>query len=115
MADEQTIVAWIRANIDFSQFANKMQAMGAIMKHFGKGVDGKMHDLFDITDERQHIWTDDDTGDKIAENRTQPQFFGRGDRDCSGSWSQLNPGSTGWPKRSTSTGCAGWRSVIPTG
>lgn len=42
MADEQTIVAWIRDNIDFTQFANKMQAMGVIMKHFGKGADGKM-------------------------------------------------------------------------
>lgn len=42
MADEQTIVAWIQANIDFTQFANKMQAMGVIMKHFGKGADGKM-------------------------------------------------------------------------
>lgn len=42
MADEQTIVAWVRDNIDFSQYANKMQAMGVIMKHFGKTADGKM-------------------------------------------------------------------------
>ena len=42
MADEQTIIAWIEDNIDFSQYGNKMQAMGTIMKHFGKGADGKM-------------------------------------------------------------------------
>ena len=42
MPDRQTIVAWIRDNIDFSQYGNKMQAMGPIMKHFGKTVDGKM-------------------------------------------------------------------------
>ena len=42
LADKQTIVAWIQENIDFSQYTNKMQAMGAIMKHFGKTADGKM-------------------------------------------------------------------------
>lgn len=42
MAAEQTIVAWIESNIDFTQYANKMQAMGVIMKHFGKNADGKM-------------------------------------------------------------------------
>ena len=42
MADEQTIVAWIRENVDFSRYNNKMQAMGTIMKHFGKSADGKM-------------------------------------------------------------------------
>jgi uncharacterized protein YqeY len=35
------IVAWIKANIDFSQYKNKMQAMGPVMKHFGKLADGK--------------------------------------------------------------------------
>jgi uncharacterized protein YqeY len=39
-ADE--IIAWIKENIDFSEYKNKMQAMGAIMKHFGKQADGKM-------------------------------------------------------------------------
>ena len=29
-------------NIDFSQFKNKMQAMGVIMKDFGKTADGKL-------------------------------------------------------------------------
>jgi hypothetical protein len=35
-------LAWITENIDFSQYKNKMQAMGTIMKHFGKTADGKM-------------------------------------------------------------------------
>ena len=36
------IEAWIEENIDFSQYKNKMQAMGTIMKHFGKTADGKL-------------------------------------------------------------------------
>jgi len=36
------IEAWIAENIDFSQYKNKMQAMGTIMKHFGKTADGKL-------------------------------------------------------------------------
>ena len=42
LADRETIVAWIQENIDFTQYKNKMQAMGTIMKHFGKSADGKM-------------------------------------------------------------------------
>ena len=42
MADEDEISAWIKINIDFSQFKNKMQAMGPIMKHFGQRADGNM-------------------------------------------------------------------------
>lgn len=42
MATPEEIVAWIKANVDFSEYKNKMQAMGAIMKHFGKQADGKM-------------------------------------------------------------------------
>lgn len=42
MASREEIIAWIKDNIDFSQFKNKMQAMGSIMKHFGKQADGKM-------------------------------------------------------------------------
>jgi uncharacterized protein YqeY len=38
----EEIVAWIKANIDLGQYANKMQAMGVIMKHFGKSADGKL-------------------------------------------------------------------------
>jgi Glu-tRNA(Gln) amidotransferase subunit E-like FAD-binding protein len=35
-------VAWIKENVDFSEYKNKMQAMGSIMKQFGKQADGKM-------------------------------------------------------------------------
>ena len=40
-ASREEIVAWIKEHIDFSQYKNKMQAMGTIMKHFGKQADGK--------------------------------------------------------------------------
>jgi uncharacterized protein YqeY len=40
MAGDDEIQAWIAANIDFSRYKNKMQAMGPIMKHFGAGADG---------------------------------------------------------------------------
>ena len=42
MVDRQTIMAWIDASIDFSQFKTPMQAMGPIMKHFGKAADGAL-------------------------------------------------------------------------
>ena len=42
MMDREAIVGWIKDNIDFSQYKNKMQAMGPVMKHFGKVVDGKL-------------------------------------------------------------------------
>jgi uncharacterized protein YqeY len=35
MASADDIRQWISANIDFSAFKNKMQAMGPIMAHFG--------------------------------------------------------------------------------
>ena len=41
LVSREDIVAWIEENIDFSQYKNKMQAMGTIMKHFGKTADGK--------------------------------------------------------------------------
>jgi len=41
MVSREEIVAWIKENIDFSQYNNKMQTMGTIMKHFGKTADGK--------------------------------------------------------------------------
>jgi uncharacterized protein len=41
-ATREEIVSWIRANVDFSRFKNKMQAMGTIMKHFGRTADGKL-------------------------------------------------------------------------
>ena len=39
-ADDAEVRAWIKENIDFSSFANKMQAMRPIMAHFGTTVDG---------------------------------------------------------------------------
>ncbi|MCG6974244.1 MAG: GatB/YqeY domain-containing protein [Desulfobacterales bacterium] len=42
MASDEEISAWIRQNIDFSQYKNKMQAMGVIMKHFGATADGNV-------------------------------------------------------------------------
>ena len=39
-ASEKEIRAWIAENVDFSAFANKMQAMKPIMTHFGSSVDG---------------------------------------------------------------------------
>jgi hypothetical protein len=41
LAAREEIEAWIRENIDFADYKNKMQAMGTIMKHFGKTADGK--------------------------------------------------------------------------
>jgi uncharacterized protein len=38
---EDDIRTWIAANIDFSAYKNKMQAMGPIMKHFGDSADGE--------------------------------------------------------------------------
>ena len=42
MIDREEIASWIKDNIDFSQFKNKMQAMGPVMKHFGKLADGRL-------------------------------------------------------------------------
>jgi len=39
---EAEIRQWITANIDFSSFNNKMQAMRPIMAHFAGTVDGNM-------------------------------------------------------------------------
>jgi len=39
-ASEDDIRQWIADNIDFSSFANKMQAMRPIMAHFGSTADG---------------------------------------------------------------------------
>ena len=40
MATEAEIRSWIEANVDFSAYKNKMQAMGGIMAHFGGSADG---------------------------------------------------------------------------
>jgi len=42
MADRETILAWIEGNVDFAAFKSPMQAMGPIMKHFGKAADGAL-------------------------------------------------------------------------
>ncbi|MBA3005857.1 MAG: GatB/YqeY domain-containing protein [Proteobacteria bacterium] len=42
MATEEEIVAWAKENIDLSHFKSPMQAMGPIMKHFGKRADGNV-------------------------------------------------------------------------
>ena len=40
MATPGEIKQWIQENVDMSQFKSPMQAMGAVMKHFGKQADG---------------------------------------------------------------------------
>lgn len=40
LASEEEIAAWIRDQVDFSQFKNKMQAMKPVMAHFGSRADG---------------------------------------------------------------------------
>ena len=42
MATREEIENWIRENIDFAGFKSPMQAMGPIMKHFGKTADGNL-------------------------------------------------------------------------
>ncbi len=42
MVPESEIRDWIAANIDFATFKNSMQAMGPVMKHFGKLADGNL-------------------------------------------------------------------------
>ena len=39
-AGEEEITEWIRQNIDFSRYKNKMQAMKDILAHFGPAADG---------------------------------------------------------------------------
>jgi len=42
MASRAEIEVWIDANIDFSKFKSPLQAMGSIMKHYGKLADGNL-------------------------------------------------------------------------
>jgi uncharacterized protein YqeY len=42
MATAEEIRAWIAGNVDFSEYKSPLQAMGKIMKHYGKLADGKM-------------------------------------------------------------------------
>jgi uncharacterized protein len=41
-AGREEIEAWVGGNIDFSEYKSPMQAMGPIMKHFGKTADGNL-------------------------------------------------------------------------
>ena len=42
MAARDEIARWIDANVDFSALKSPMQAMGPVMKHFGKLADGNL-------------------------------------------------------------------------
>ncbi len=42
MATEEEVRGWIADNVDFSKFKSPMQAMGPIMKHYGKLADGRL-------------------------------------------------------------------------
>ena len=42
MATSQEIGQWVSENVDLSQFKSPMQAMGEVMKHFGKLADGNL-------------------------------------------------------------------------
>jgi uncharacterized protein YqeY len=42
MAGREEVLAWINGNIDFAEYKSPMQAMGTVMKHFGKLADGNM-------------------------------------------------------------------------
>jgi len=42
MLGRENVEAWIKENIDFSQYKNSMQAMGTVMKYFGKLADGNL-------------------------------------------------------------------------
>jgi uncharacterized protein YqeY len=42
MADKAEIKAWIDANVDLSAVKSPVQAMGQVMKHFGKLAEGNM-------------------------------------------------------------------------
>ena len=42
MASSEEVMAWINENIDIAEYESPMQAMGVIMKHFGKMANGNM-------------------------------------------------------------------------
>lgn len=42
MADSEEVMTWINENIELAEYKSPMQAMGTIMKHFGKLADGNM-------------------------------------------------------------------------
>lgn len=42
MATPEEITDWINKHVDFADYKNPMQAIGAVMKHFGKMADGSL-------------------------------------------------------------------------
>lgn len=52
MASREEIIAWINENIDFAEYKSPMQAMGTVMKHFGKLADGNL--VKGLLQERSH-------------------------------------------------------------
>ena len=42
MVSSDEVKTWINENIDFAEYKSPMQAMGTIMKHFGKLADGNI-------------------------------------------------------------------------
>jgi hypothetical protein len=42
MVGSEEVMTWINENIDLAEYKSPMQAMGTIMKHFGKLADGNM-------------------------------------------------------------------------
>ena len=42
MVSSDEVKTWIDENLDFAEYKSPMQAMGTIMKHFGKLADGNM-------------------------------------------------------------------------
>jgi len=42
MVSSDEVKTWINKNIDFAEYKSPMQAMGTIMKHFGKLADGNI-------------------------------------------------------------------------
>ena len=42
MIGREEVLAWIDKNIDLGEYKSPMQAIGTIMKHFGKLADGNM-------------------------------------------------------------------------
>lgn len=42
LASAEEITAWAKENINFADYKSPMQAMGTIMKHFGKKANGNM-------------------------------------------------------------------------
>lgn len=42
MATAEEISQWVRDNVDLTAFKSPMQAMGSVMKHFGKLADGNL-------------------------------------------------------------------------